>query len=118
MKSYSALISIGVLAAAASTGALAQSKTTTEQPKAIGVSQETANEAQSKAMKKGDVATVVRTGPTAGDKAKEVASDTKNKAGDMASDTKDGAKAATNKTKAKVNAATDSTTTTSTTTKP
>lgn len=100
MKRYSALMIAGVLAAA-SGSALAQSKTT-EQPKAIGVSQETANEAHAKAMKKGDTATVVRTGPTAGDKAKEVASDAKAKAGDVASDAKDTATTAKDKAKAKV----------------
>lgn len=111
MKSYSAMISIGVLAAAASTAALAQTKTT-EQPTAIGVSQGTANEANSKAMKKGDVATVTRTGPTAGEKAKDIAADTTNKASEVASDTKHGAIAAKDKVTSKTKAATDTTTTT------
>ena len=118
MKSYSALMSIGVLAAAVGTTAFAQSKATTEQPKAIGVSQETANEAQRKAIKNGDAATVVRTGPTAGERAKELASDAKQKAGDVASDTKDSAKSMKNRTKANVDAASDTTTTHTATTKP
>ena len=111
MKNYSALISIGVLAVAASSAAFAQTGTT-DQPKPIGVSQETANEAHAKAMKKGDTATVVRTGPTAGDKAKEVAADTKNKVGDATSDAKDSAGATKDKMKSKAKAKTDTTTTT------
>lgn len=92
MKSYSAMISVGVFAALVGSTVSAQTKTT-EQPTAIGVSQETANKVHRDAVKKGDTATVVRTGPNAADKAS-----------DMASDAKDSVKDTTDKTKSKMKA--------------
>lgn len=100
MKRYSTVMLAGLIAAAS--GSVFAQSSTTDQPKAIGVSQETANKAHAKAMKKGDTATVVRTGPTAGDKAKDVASDAKAKASDVAGDAKDTATTAKDKAKAKV----------------
>ena len=81
--------------------AMAQSKPA-DQPKAIGVSQDTANAVNDKAVKNGDAATLVRTGPTAGDRAKQAgaaakdkAAAAKDKAGDMANGAKDDVKSTT-----------------------
>lgn len=62
----------GVLATAVSAGAFAQA-TTTDKPRAIGVTQEAAEKANRKAVENGDVATVVRTGPNAAEKASATA---------------------------------------------
>ncbi|MEO8937217.1 MAG: hypothetical protein ABI277_13005 [Burkholderiaceae bacterium] len=68
----------GMLIASASAGALAQSAApATDHPKAIGVSQSTADEANQKAVQNGNTATVVRTGPSAADKASDAMSSTK-----------------------------------------
>lgn len=78
MKRQLARISFAVAGVAASIGALAQSAApTTDHPKAIGTSQATADEANRRAVQEGSTATVVRTGPSAADKASDAASSTK-----------------------------------------
>ncbi len=106
---FSNLMATGLLASAACTAAIAQTNTpATERPKPVGVSQETANKANAEAIKRGDTATVVRTGPSAGDKmsnAKDKVTDSAGSASRDASNaattTKHKAKAADAKVKAK-----------------
>lgn len=74
---------VGATVALCAATAFAQSSTgTNDRPKAIGTSQQTADEAASKAAKNGNdsPATFVRTGPTAGDHADNAMSKTKAKA--------------------------------------
>lgn len=78
MNRYLAGILIAGASVVASAGALAQSPApATDHPKAIGVSQSTADEANQKAIQNGNTATVVRTGPSAADKASDAMSSTK-----------------------------------------
>ena len=78
MKHYSAMIAGGFLAAAAVTSAFAQKAApATEQPTPVGTSQQTANEANRKAMARSDTATVVRTGPSVTGKVDDAAAKTK-----------------------------------------
>jgi hypothetical protein len=70
-----ARIASSLTLAAASVAAFAQTTTTplpvASQPNAVGVTQETAKAANDKAIQRSDVATVVRTGPTAADRARQ-----------------------------------------------
>ncbi|MEG2878340.1 MAG: hypothetical protein RR928_09920 [Comamonas sp.] len=64
--------------AVASTGAFAQTTNnstvnTNQTPAAIGVTPQTANEANQKAIQRSDTGTVVRTDPTAADQARDAA---------------------------------------------
>jgi hypothetical protein len=69
-----ARITMSLVLAAASATAFAQSTTApaaaASQATTVGVTQETAKAANEKAIKRSDVATVVRTGPTAADRAR------------------------------------------------
>lgn len=74
---------VGATVALCAATAFAQSTSgTTDRPKPIGTSQQTADEAASKAAKNGNdsPATLVRTGPTAGDHADNVMAKSKAKA--------------------------------------
>ncbi|MEO6279401.1 hypothetical protein [Roseateles sp.] len=71
-----------ILALAAACGAaFAQTPTApaASAPNAVGTSTETAKAANEKAIKRSDVATVVRTGPTAADRAKQAANKAESK---------------------------------------
>lgn len=61
--------------AAASAAVMAQTSTTpstaASQPNTVGVTQDAAKAANDKAIQRADVATVVRTGPTAADRARQ-----------------------------------------------
>ena len=72
-----ALAAIGVAASAQTAPTAPASQLT-----AIAVTPETARAANDKAVQRSDVATVVRTGPTAADKARQVKSDVASKAAD------------------------------------
>ena len=75
------LIAMSLLASAAWSVAIAQpSVPAKDKPIPIGTTQETANKANAEAIKRGDTATVVRTGPTAAGKV----SNATHKAGDSA----------------------------------
>jgi hypothetical protein len=69
-------ITAALTVAAASLAAYAQSSptptTAASQPNAVGVTPEAARTANEKAIQRSDVATVVRTGPTAADRARQV----------------------------------------------
>lgn len=65
------------LAASAQTAPMAPAS----QPTAVGVAPDTARAANDAAVKRSDVATVVRTGPTAADKARQMKADTESKMG-------------------------------------
>ena len=56
------------------------------QPDTVGVSTEAARAANEKAIKRSDVATVVKTGPTVGDRARQVEAKVDSKMDTMASD--------------------------------
>ena len=71
MKNYLTSLSFALLGAVSTTGMAQGTAPSTDRPKAIGVPQATADEAHRKAVQQGDVATVVRTGPSAKDKAKD-----------------------------------------------
>lgn len=80
MNQYLARVLIAGTCIIASVGAMAQSPpSTTDHPKAIGVSQATADEANQKAIQNGSTATVVRTGPSATEKASDAMSSSKDK---------------------------------------
>lgn len=68
-------IAVSLALAAASLAAVAQTTTTpataASQPNAVGVTPETAKAANDKAIQRSDVATVVQTGPTAADRARQ-----------------------------------------------
>lgn len=68
-------ITAALTLAAASVAAFAQTPTTpstaASQPNAVGVTPETAKAANDKAIQRSDVATVVQTGPTAADRARQ-----------------------------------------------
>ena len=79
----------GLVLAAACAAVFAQTTPTVaaSQPTPVAVTAETARLANEKAIPRSDVATVVRTGPTAADKARQVKSDVQAKAADtMAAD--------------------------------
>lgn len=71
-----ARIAVSLSLAVASVAAVAQTNTApapaASQPNAVGVTPETAKAANDKAIKRSDVATVVRTGPTVADRARQV----------------------------------------------
>jgi hypothetical protein len=121
MKLYLKVISAGLLVSAACTVAIAQtSDSTTKRPTPIGTSQETADKANAEAIKRGDTATVVRTGPSAADKASSATSTVKDKVGNAVDSAKDTASDAAKDTKHNANkmtapAKSDSTTGTTTT---
>lgn len=70
-----ASIAASLALAAASLAAVAQTTSTpmpaASQPNAVGVTPETAKVANEKAIQRSDVATVVQTGPTAADRARQ-----------------------------------------------
>ena len=101
-----ASISLGVFAAVIATTAVAQTTTPkTDQPKAIGTSQQTADEANRKAIQSGKDAAFVRTGPSAADKASDAAATVKDKTGDAVATVKDKTSDAVTTTKDKTDKA-------------
>ncbi len=107
MKRNLSTLAVGFLTAAVGSLAVAQTtSTTTDHPTPIGTSQQTADQANRKAIQEGGTATVVRTGPSAADHLKKATS----AAGDKAA-------SATKSVNAKTKAATtdDGTAVTSTT---
>ena len=106
MKKSLIVIATMLSAVAATQTASAQSTTTTssttmsaDQPKAIGTSQQTANDAMQKAKQSPDKATLVRTGPSAADRAGDMTTKAKNKVDSASSAVKDEAHDATTTTK-------------------
>jgi hypothetical protein len=75
----------GALAALTASVAFAQAAGTTDHPKPVATSQQTADEASQKATQQGEgksTATVVRTGPSAADHMHRATAKAKQKAGD------------------------------------
>lgn len=95
MKHNPSALTIGLLTAVASSFAIAQTTpATTEHPTPVGTSQQTADQANRKAIQEGSTATVVRTGPSAADHVKNATST----AGDKADHAKAKVKAKTRAT--------------------
>lgn len=91
MKTSLSSAFIGVSLAALAAVAVAQTTTTTPsttgQPAAVGVSPQTAAEANDKAIKRAEVGTVVRTSPSAADKARQMKNANGTAGNGMAGDT-------------------------------
>ncbi len=102
-RRVAASFSLGlIVAATASTAGAQTTAPATDQPKAIGTSQQTADEANRKAVQTGKDAAFVRTGPSAADKASDAATTVKNKTGEAVSTVKEKTSDAATATKDKV----------------
>lgn len=98
MKRNLSVLAIGLLTAAVGSIAVAQTtttSTTTDHPTPIGTSQQTADQANRKAIQEGSTATVVRTGPSAADHVKKAASSAGDKTSSATKAVKSKTKAAT-----------------------
>ena len=100
------LMGAGATVSIAQTGA---ASTAGGQPTGVGVSPQTAAEANRKAVPRSDTATVVRTGPDAGDRARQAADATRNAAGNAADATRNAASRATTATRNAAGNAADAT---------
>lgn len=76
MHRHSKLIPLAAVLAFAVGGAWAQTPPITSTPEAVGVSPKTAAEANQKAVQRSDTGTLVRTSPSAADKAKSAMDNT------------------------------------------
>ncbi len=97
------LIATSLLAAAGWTVAVAQpSVPASDRPIPVGTTQENANKANAEAIKRGDTATVVRTGPSAADKMSKATDKASDHAANAAASTKRKTKRATARAKPRV----------------
>ncbi|MET1113422.1 MAG: hypothetical protein ABWY08_00515 [Comamonas sp.] len=84
LKNSIKTISLGAVLALAATGAFAQTPSntvnSTQTPASVGVTPQTANEANQKAVQRSDTATLVRTDATAAEQARDAANRTQNNA--------------------------------------
>lgn len=84
LKKSMKTLSLGAVLALAATGAFAQTPNSTvnsaQTPASVGVSPQTANEANQKAVQRSDVGTLVRTDATAAEQARDAANRAQNNA--------------------------------------